>query len=604
MPPDETLVRQAAAVVVASALSTYAEQAGDDSIVTVTVLSVEDVLKGEVGADTIEVRAPGGVLGDRALIVPGAPRFLEGERYLLFLARNGSNWHVLDLGLGKFSFAFDLGGEEVLVRDLDDSGAWNADGSAYIETRRSAPLFRLFVRRIASGGPVRDREYLVPTRPLLGQQSREDIATRAGGVRPLIPVSHATSNSYTVVVSGTTGVRWNVFPAPVNFFSVGTVPGAPNGGVTAINAAFSSWNGDPNSNVNLVYAGPDPGGHNGGVSRADGANTIAFERDLSAQGISPFTCSGNSFSGTLGLGGITAFAPAQHTHPNGELFYTAAEGDVEMNRGIANCTVLFTSGDFNSAVTHEVGHTLGFRHSDQNRAHNGSCTSDPALECSTSAIMRSAIPNGLNAALQTWDRNAVSSVYPGGGEVAPAEPTGVVATATAGNRVTVTWNAVPGATGYEVYRRSSGTNYILVDRTTTNSLIDTTVTPAASYLYKVYATNAAGTSPDSNPDLATTVIFTDDPIIPGVMTVQAIHLSELRVAVNALRALASLSPAQFTDPASRGVVIKAVHITELRTALNAARSALGLLVSSYTDPTLTGVVIKGIHWVEIRNGVK
>src|SRR5262249_51276737 len=136
-----------------------------------------------------------------------------------------------------------------------------------------------------------------------------------------------------------------------------------------------------------------------------------FERDLSSYGVSPFTCSGSGYSGVLGIGGITSASGTNSV--NGEAFVTTAEGDVEMNRGVANCTLLFNDGNWNSALTHELGHTLGFRHADQNRTSSGSCSGDPTLECSNPAIMDATIPNGLNAALQQWDINAVRAVYPG-----------------------------------------------------------------------------------------------------------------------------------------------------------------------------------------------
>ncbi|MCU1244510.1 MAG: hypothetical protein JWN02_420, partial [Acidobacteria bacterium] len=209
--------------------------------------------------------------------------------------------------------------------------------------------------------------------------------------------------------------RWNVFPTAVSWYK-GTTnePGAPAGGVTAITTALASWDNDCLSNVNYVYAGVDDGTHTAGLSGVDGRNTILYERNLSSYGAPGFTCSGNSYSGTLGIGGITS-ASGTHTGPNGEQFFTIIEGDVEMNQGIANCTVLFNNGDFNSAVTHELGHTLGLRHSDQTRVNNPSnpCTTDASLECSTNAIMKSFITTGLNAALQAYDQHAVDAVYPG-----------------------------------------------------------------------------------------------------------------------------------------------------------------------------------------------
>jgi hypothetical protein len=54
------------------------------------------------------------------------------------------------------------------------------------------------------------------------------------------------------------------------------------------------------------------------------------------------------------------------------------------------------------------------------------------------------------------------------------------------------------------------------------------------------------------------------------------------------------------------VEVKAVHISELRSAIDAARTALGLSNASYTDSTLTpgSTIIKAVHVNELRDRVK
>ncbi|HKO56898.1 MAG TPA: hypothetical protein VJ276_13570 [Thermoanaerobaculia bacterium] len=564
-----------------------------------TTMSIEEVIKGNVSADSIDVHEPGGVLEKRATIIPGVPRFIDGERYILFLTRGDDRWRVLDLALGKFGFATDKLGRRLAVRNEGDVIGWDPDGKIHRERRRSADEFLDFLRSEARGGMGR-QDYFVSVEPLIAAP-----ATATTGKLPLKAVALATfsATSYTFTISGSLGGRWNVFPNPVTFVSVGSEPGAPNNGVTAIQAAFASWNGDPASNVNYVYGGA--GSAQGGVRASDGVNAVAFERDLTSFGAPRFQCTSNSYSGTLGLGGITR-ASGTHAGPNNETFSTATEGDVEMNQGIANCTFLFNSGDFNSAVAHEVGHTLGFRHSDQTRADdpNIPCSTDPTLECSTNAIMKSFVSQGLNAALQPYDQHAVQAVYPGtGGGTVPATPQNVVAQATAVNSVRVTWNAVTGASSYEIYRKSAGGSFVLIGTSASNAFTDTTVAANTAYLYRVRALGSGGASGDSAYDLATTVIFTDDPLNPGTL-IKAVHLAQLRVAVNAVRAVAGLAPATFTDAASPGVVVKAVHIQELRSALNQALIAIGFPTPAYTDPSLTGVLIKAVHFQELRNRVK
>jgi hypothetical protein len=191
--------------------------------------------------------------------------------------------------------------------------------------------------------------------------------------------------------------------------------------------------------------------------------------------------------------------------------------------------------------------------------------------------------------------------YPDGG-IAPAAPTGVGAMATASTQVQVTWTAVTGATSYEVYRRNPGGAFTLRGTSLTLSYNDT-ASSGTAYLYRVRAVNPGGSSGDSAADLATTVLFTDDPLGAGI-TVKAVHLSQLRAAVNAVRAQAGLGAGTYTDAAAPGVVVKAVHITQLRSSLDAAMSALGLTTGGWTDPSLFGIRMKATHVQQIRNRVK
>jgi hypothetical protein len=602
VPEDRTFARQTGAIVIASPLTSRTERTAEDFVETITTLSIERVIKGTVD-DTIDLYEPGGTNADLTVTIAGVPRLRDGGRYLLFLIRTDGRWHIRDLALGSFRFATDITGAEVVVRD--EGEVRNPDGSVHPERRRAAEPFVRFLSTLTVGGPASDN-YDVPAQPLVPDTAPPLL----GRVMPMVSALAFSASSYTFTVSGSSGARWFVFPTAVSFTSLGTEPGAPGGGVTAINMAMASWNNDPNSNVNYVYAGADNGTHTAGLSGSDGANTIAFERNLSAYGVMPFQCSANGYNGTLGIGGVTKTS-GTGAGPNNETFAMTAEGDVEMNQGIANCTLLFNSGDFNSAVTHEVGHTLGFRHSDQTRADSSGtpCSSDPSLECADVAIMKSFIPNGLNAALQPWDQHAVAAVYPGSGTQPPPAPTGVNAHATASTQVIISWNAVTGATSYQIFRRAPGGSFTQIGTSSTTSFTDNTAVANTAYLYRVRAVNAGGASSDSASsdsasDLATTVIFTDDPLVARSTRIKAVHLAELRTAVNAVRSLAGIGTTTFTDSASAGVKVKAIHINQLRTALDAALSPLGFATGGYTDALSTGVLIKAVHFQEIRNRVK
>jgi len=187
-----------------------------------------------------------------------------------------------------------------------------------------------------------------------------------------------------------------------------------------------------------------------------------------------------------------------------------------------------------------------------------------------------------------------------------AAPVGVVATATTATSINVSWGAVAGATSYQVFRRAAGGAFGLVASPTTTSFNDTAGANAA-YLYRVRAVDGSGPSPDSVADLATTVIFIDDPLATGVTRVKATHVTQLRTAVTAVQALAGLPAASFTDPAlAAGIGVKRLHVVELRNALDAARSALGLGAVVHPDPAITAGTtrIRATHFAALRNGVK
>lgn len=186
---------------------------------------------------------------------------------------------------------------------------------------------------------------------------------------------------------------------------------------------------------------------------------------------------------------------------------------------------------------------------------------------------------------------------------APGIPAGVAATAVTATRIDVAWTAVAGATSYQIDRKSPGGSFVQIGTSNTNAYVDNSVSTATSYLYRVRAVNDVGTSDNSAADLATTLFFTDSTLTTSTR-VKAVHLAELRNAVDAVRTLAGLGAGSYTDSAASGVRIKAIHITQLRTALDTARSALGLTTGGYTDGSLSGVAVKGAHMQGLRDRVQ
>jgi len=187
----------------------------------------------------------------------------------------------------------------------------------------------------------------------------------------------------------------------------------------------------------------------------------------------------------------------------------------------------------------------------------------------------------------------------------PAAPTGVTATAQSATNVLVAWDAVPGATSYEVLRQCNGEFFPFMSPTSNTSLNDEAVSPGSTYLYWVRAVNATGTSPDSSRDLATTVIFSDDPLVANTTAVKSVHLQQLRSAVNAVRVCAGLLGIGYVgSDGSPGTVVWSTQFEGLRTNLDEAMGPLGLPNGGYSGGLTAGATIQRTHVTEIRTTVK
>ena len=124
----------------------------------------------------------------------------------------------------------------------------------------------------------------------------------------------------------------------------------------------------------------------------------------------------------------------------------------------------------------------------------------------------------------------------------------------------------------------------------------------------VTATDRGGLSATQSFTVVVTAArFTDDPIRPGVTPIKAVHFTELRTRIDALRAVAGLAPFGWTDPALRpGVTsVRLAHLTDLRAALAQAYAAAGRPAPRWTDAAPAGgaTAIKAAHLTELRAAV-
>ena len=101
--------------------------------------------------------------------------------------------------------------------------------------------------------------------------------------------------------------------------------------------------------------------------------------------------------------------------------------------------------------------------------------------------------------------------------------------------------------------------------------------------------------------------FSDATVSAG-WAVSAVHITELRAAINRIRADYSLPAVTWTDltitPGQ--VTLRAVHFTEMRSAILASYAQAGRSAPTFTDSVLLpGVTpVRALHLIELRNAVR
>ncbi len=605
IPDDSKFIAKAHAIVIGTVEGSYVNAPGSDApIETVYEIRLERVLKGRFrGDDLLRVLSPGGESGGHGVYVAGAASFREGQRVLLFLTNHNGHWETTDMMLGEFSFMTAAHGERVLVRghdNVDDHGTGEVRAGDKV---RSEEAFLRFIQHALEGRPAA-ADYFVETDSIAAPSARSNPFLRP------VTITTYSDFSYTQVGAGPGGVRWPpaTMAAAVNFARHTGCSGCdPTNADTFINSGMAAWNNDCGSNVNLVLTGTTA---TAALATTPGCFNLCDFNNVIEFGDPNSHISGSwTGSGTIAVTTIVYDGTADSA---GTGFRQILDADIVYQDGyLPN-----SEASAPQATTHEIGHAIGWRHSnaDPSTPNGQTENCNPATaECAGGGFGGSAIMfwlvSNLGYTLQTWDQNAIRGVYPGGScGTPPSAPGSVVATATSTTSISVTWTASTGTAPitYQVQRSASGTGGFanVGSPTASTGFVDTVPSSPTAYLYRVVATNASG-SATSSYDLATNVIFTDDPIVQFTTPIKAAHITELRSAVNAVQVLAGQATSAYTDNTiTPGVTtVKATHVTELRTRLQTARTALSLS-TSYAESVTTGTLVKGSHLTELRGFVK
>lgn len=404
---DRDLASQADVIAVATVVAAEAGPA-DRAPATDYVVTVEQLVQGELAGGTIVVRVPGGISADGlALKVDGAPQFTIGETTLLFLrAGDDGTYATLHLMLGAFHAR--AAGDE-LVAEQDLTGA----------VRVSAPT------REAQADDGRSRDF---------GRFRGWLADRAAGVERAADYwvrvrndAAAASKAFTYApTSDGTPARWFGFDsgghAAWRVQSTGMPGLGLDGTIAAAQAAVEAWTADATSAIQYRYEGTTTA--NGGITVSDGTNAFLFG-DPHETIPGKFDC---KKGGVLAVGGSWTWASTRDYR--GKAYHEIQEADVVVNDGV-ECAFAGNPSGLAEMFTHELGHTLGFGHA-----------TDPQ------ATMWPAIHNdGRGAQLGVDDRMGASVVYGDGSYQPPADEAAPPFTLSAGTAtqttVVLSWTRPP-----------------------------------------------------------------------------------------------------------------------------------------------------------------
>jgi hypothetical protein len=158
---------------------------------------------------------------------------------------------------------------------------------------------------------------------------------------------------------------------------------------------------------------------------------------------------------------------------------------------------------------------------------------------------------------------------------------------------------------YQWYAGTTGTTSGPIGGATSSSYTTPAITSVSRFWVRV-SNASVGPFDSDTATLTPGEPFTDDTLTAGVSTIRAVHITELRTRIDALRMRFGLSGANWTEtPIGTVTTVQAIHVAELRTALEEAYAAAKQTPPVFADPTLVpgGTTISALHLQQLRNAV-
>jgi hypothetical protein len=327
---DAQLIAMSERVVHARVISQrFVPDGPDGRIYTVSTLAVIEDLTGREG-DRIDVWELGGISGTRVFWVGGMVQYRPGSEVLVCLERGPRGLRSVAMGFSKFDVQRTSIGDGVLTRDLRDT---SVIGGTVQARERSLAEFRQLAREVL-GRPSR----------LAASGSDTPSRFEAGWTK----------------IAGEPGYRWREadlgIPLRVYKNTSAPPPLLTGDAVAEIQTGLAAWTSPASASIVLNYAGTanEFSADGGWTQISEPATLITFEDPnddfgppvLAVGGGHVNTGTGGTVGGIVYDGYVRGFV----------VFQNAAELPASFRQSL----------NFTRVVTHEIGHTIGFGHTQTN----------------------------------------------------------------------------------------------------------------------------------------------------------------------------------------------------------------------------------------------